>query len=63
MKDFDQLFLQTLARVRELSERCTVRPAPNVLRCVPLVPFAAQPPSAPKFFSRYALMLINDYRS
>lgn len=32
-------FETILARVRELSENATLRPAPNMLRCVPWRPF------------------------
>ena len=38
-------FETTLAAVRELSERATLRPAPNKLRCVPVQTYVA--PAAP----------------
>jgi hypothetical protein len=39
----EQLAELTLAKVRELSENATLRPAPNKLRCLPLQTFSLQP--------------------
>ena len=52
-----------LVKVRELSERATLRPAPLVLRCVPLATYAA-PPAPPAWeFRRELLLKIVDRKS
>jgi len=46
---------KTLASVRELSENATLRPAPRVLRCVPVREFVCPP--RPKWMVRWDLLL------
>ena len=49
-------FEHTLACVRELSENATVRPAPKILRCVPLTEFMV-PPAPPAWKFRREMLL------